>query len=305
MTALDLRSIDIFRAVATTGSATQAATVLGTTQPTVTRAVADMEASCGLKLFDRGRFGMRLTPEGQLLLDAVSRSYAGLKLIGDTVDNIRAGAEGSLRFVTFPVIGEGILGDLLADFMAARPGMRVSLRFFPQVMNTLAQEAADFAAISGPLSGEIDCEAVVVAQASLGVVMSVRDPLAALTSVSFADLHGRDMVTIDAPHVIRVMTDMAMFRQGVRPRITHEATTQRATAVLAASGRCVGFVDSHTAATLDPAKVKVVPLTPRVAWDINLVWRRDRAPSRAMTVFLEWLKARDIDWRDGTPMAAS
>ena len=37
---------------------------------------------------------------------------------------------------------------------------------------------------------------------------------------------------------------------------------------------------THLAATLDPAKVAVVPLKQRMAWDINLVWRRDRAPHR-------------------------
>jgi DNA-binding transcriptional LysR family regulator len=295
MTALDLRSVDIFKTVAATGSATHAATVLGTTQPTVTRAIAEFEASCGLKLFDRGRFGMRLTAEGQLLLDAVQRSYAGLKVIGDAVDFIRAGARGSLRFVTIPVIGEGILSDLLGDFIGAHPDMRLSMRFDAQVLGLVAQDHADFAAIAGPLSGEADCEVLTVAQGALGVVMSVRDPLAARATIDFTDLHGRDMVLLETPHVIRATTDTAMFRQGVRPRIAHEVTTQRAIAALAASGHCIGFIDSHLAVTLDPAKLKIVPLRPGMTWDINLVWRRDRAPNRAMIVFLDWLKARDID----------
>lgn len=59
-----------------------------------------------------------------------------------------------------------------------------------------------------------------------------------------------------------------------------------------AGGRCIGFVDSEVAATLDRSRVAVVPLVQHVTWEINLVWRRDRAPSRVMTAFLDWLKAR-------------
>jgi DNA-binding transcriptional LysR family regulator len=297
MATLDLRSVDIFRAVAETGSATHAAAALGTTQPTITRAVAEFEALCGLKLFDRGRFGMRLTAEGHLLLEAVQRSYAGLKFIGEAVDNIRAGAHGVLRFVAIPVLGEGILSDLLGEFLGRNPNIRLSIDLDSpaRLLRAIAQDRADFAAIAGPLPDGSDCEILVVAQAALELIVGARDPLAGRGAVDFADLGGRDMALLAAPHVVRALTDSAMFNAGVKPRIAHEMITQRTVAAMVASGHCIGFVDSHIAATLDPRKIAVVPLKQRLTWQINLAWRRDRAPTRAMASFLAWLKARDID----------
>jgi DNA-binding transcriptional LysR family regulator len=297
MATLDLRSVDIFRAVAQTGSATHAATALGTTQPTVTRAVAEFEALCGLKLFDRGRFGMRLTAEGQLLLETVQRSYAGLKYIGDAVDNIRAGAHGSLRFVTIPVLGEGLLSDLLGEFLGGHPNVRlvIDMGSPAQMQAAVVQDRADFAVIAGPMTDDTDCESMIVAQAALELIVGVQDSLAGRNAVDFADLDGRDMALLAAPHVIRALTDATMFNLGVKPRLAHEMITQRTVAAMVASGHCIGFVDSHIAATLDARKIAVVPLKQRLVWQINLVWRRNRTPTRAMTAFLAWLKARDID----------
>ena len=133
--------------------------------------------------------------------------------------------------------------------------------------------------------------------------VGAQDPLAGRNAVDFADLDGRDMALLAAPHVIRALTDAAMFNLGVKPRIAHEMSTQRTVAAVVAAGGGIGFVDSHLAATLDPARIAVVPLKQRMAWDINLVWRRDRAPTRVMTAFIDWLKARDID--RGRVLAAS
>ncbi len=305
MTALDLRSIDIFRAVAQTGSATHAATVLGTTQPTITRAIADFETACGMKLFDRGRFGMRLTAEGQALLETVKRSYAGLKFIGDAVDNIRAGGHGVLRLVSIPALGECIFGELLGEFAASHPNVRLAIELDSpaQMYNAIAQDRSDFAAVAGPITDDIHCDAIQVAQATLTLVVGVGDPLAARKAVDLAELDGRDMVLMMAPNIIRSLTDTALFNIGVKPRVAHEMSTQRTVAAVVASGNFVGFVDSHLAATLDPARIAVVPLKQRMAWDINLIWRRDRAPTRVMSAFIDWLKARDID--RGRELAAS
>lgn len=292
MVQLDLRSVDIFRAVAQSGSATEAAQALGTTQPTVTRAIAEFELACGLKLFDRGRFGMRLTAEGQVLLESVQRSFAGLKAIADTVEGIRAGAFGSLSLVTIPALGEGIFADLLGEFLGAQPNVRVTLDLATPtaIVSAIANDRADFAAIAGPVPQELSCEALPMARARLELVVGANDPLAGRNVVDLADLGGRDMALLRPPNLLRSIVDTALFNIGVKPRLAHEATTQRIVAGLAASGRCIGFVDSHIAATLDRRRVALVPLKQQIGWEINLVWRRD--PTAVMRTFLDWLAAR-------------
>ena len=59
-----LRALRCVVAVARCGSAMRAAELVHLSQPAVTRAVLDLEASCGLPLFERGARGMVATPLG-------------------------------------------------------------------------------------------------------------------------------------------------------------------------------------------------------------------------------------------------
>ena len=59
MPAVNLRQIEIFHAVMTTGNLTEAAQMLHTSQPTVSRELARFEKVLGLKLFERTRGRLR------------------------------------------------------------------------------------------------------------------------------------------------------------------------------------------------------------------------------------------------------
>ena len=69
-----LKRLRCVAAVAAHGSASRAAEALHQSQPSVTRAIQDLEAELGLPLFDRGARGMVPTPVGRLLATRVRRA---------------------------------------------------------------------------------------------------------------------------------------------------------------------------------------------------------------------------------------
>ena len=75
---LNQRQIDIFNAIMTNKSMTAAAGAVGTSQPTISREIRELERRIGFELFLR--FGKRLTPTDQavLLHEVVRRSFVGL-----------------------------------------------------------------------------------------------------------------------------------------------------------------------------------------------------------------------------------
>ena len=70
---IDWNDLELFLAVADTGSLTAAARKLGVTQPTASRRLLDLEASVGEALFVRGVDGARLTSFGERMLDPARR----------------------------------------------------------------------------------------------------------------------------------------------------------------------------------------------------------------------------------------
>ena len=76
---MNLRQCEIFRAVMTTSSITEAADRLGITQPAVSKMLAQIERDLGFPLFLRERRRLVPTPEAQALFKEVERAFLGLE----------------------------------------------------------------------------------------------------------------------------------------------------------------------------------------------------------------------------------
>ena len=62
---MDLKQMQYFTACAQTGSFSEAAKILYSTQPSVSKVVKALEDSLGMQLFERLPRGIRLTPQGR------------------------------------------------------------------------------------------------------------------------------------------------------------------------------------------------------------------------------------------------
>jgi len=116
---LKLRDLHILLAVVEHGSMGKAASALAISQPAVSKAIADMEYTLGLRLLDRARHGMEPTTYGRAL---ISR--------GATVfDELRQAVE-ELKFLADPTAGELRVGS--SEAMAAG--------FLPAVIDRLSRQ---------------------------------------------------------------------------------------------------------------------------------------------------------------------
>lgn len=81
MQTLSWRHLEIFRAVMTTPNLTEAALLLNTSQPTISRELARLEHLLQFKLFDCIKGRLRPTAQGLRFFEEVERSYYGLERI--------------------------------------------------------------------------------------------------------------------------------------------------------------------------------------------------------------------------------
>lgn len=121
------RHIEVFRAVMTTGSVTAAAAMLFTSQPTVSRELAQLEMILGFSLFDRVRGRLRPTARALALFDEVQRAYLGLDRILATAANLKACEEGQLSVICMPSLSHAPLPTVCRRFMAEHPGVGISI----------------------------------------------------------------------------------------------------------------------------------------------------------------------------------
>ena len=128
--------------VAETGSMTEAARQLDRTPAAVSAAVQRIEASIGLRVFERTTRTLHPTDEGQVILegcqDAVQRWQRAL----DEARGSQATLEGTIRLSAPADTTQQLVGAGVAAFCAAHPGVRVVVHPTDTLQNVL-QDALD------------------------------------------------------------------------------------------------------------------------------------------------------------------
>lgn len=143
----------VFCAAAMCGSISGAAKKLYVSQPAVSSAVSQLEASLGVKLFNRSSRGITLTEEGQVLYEHVSRALGLLERGEDKLREINGLAGGVLRVGASDMTLKFFLLDYIERFKQTYPLVRITVTNAPtpRSLRSLRDGLIDFAVVSGPI----------------------------------------------------------------------------------------------------------------------------------------------------------
>lgn len=125
---LDVRRMQVLRAVVTTGSITAAAVNLGYTPSAVSQQVAALEKQAGLPLLDRVGRGVRPTQAGRLLTEHAAHITDRLVEAEAALADLRAGRTGRLRVRYFATAGAALVPPAVAAFRERHADVRLDLK---------------------------------------------------------------------------------------------------------------------------------------------------------------------------------
>lgn len=143
----------IFYYVAKYQSFTQAANVLNSNQPNLTKYVNNLESQLSCKLFVRTNRGVTLTPEGEKLYAHVAVAYEQLKAAELELANDKNLDSGVVTIGVSNTALHGILLPVLSHFHEIYPGIRLRLsnQTTPQALQALKNGTVDFSLVTTPV----------------------------------------------------------------------------------------------------------------------------------------------------------
>lgn len=144
----DWNDLKAFLAVARGGSTLAASKALNVNQTTVARRVESLEAGLGLKLFERGQAGSRLTEAGRDLLDDAKAVERAARLFETHAQAHQRGLAGALRVTCIELLANMTLTPAIAEFRRRYPEVQVDLVISDKQLDIEAGEA-DIAIRSG------------------------------------------------------------------------------------------------------------------------------------------------------------
>ena len=127
MAELTLVGLRVVREVATRGSLTAAAAVLGYTQSAISRQVAATEAAVGSPLFVRRARGVRPTPAGEVLVRHADEVLRRIDSAAQELAGLRDRLAGRLAVDAFPIAQAVLVPRAVALLRAEHPGLAVTV----------------------------------------------------------------------------------------------------------------------------------------------------------------------------------
>jgi len=129
MTVPDFEAWDLFAAVAETGSFAAAARARGLSVPTVSRAVARLEARLGAALFHRTSRRLSLSALGQEALGEAQALVAAAQAMEERLGEATTTPAGPIRLAAPLDFGRAHIAPILPAFLAAHPQLSIDLDF--------------------------------------------------------------------------------------------------------------------------------------------------------------------------------
>jgi DNA-binding transcriptional LysR family regulator len=150
---VDLRQLEILRAVADTGSFTAAGHRLHLSQSAVSRQILLLEEELQEQLFLRVAGKIRITPAGTTLLALSRRVFDEIEEARTSILESRQTLAGTLRLVGGMTVCLYVFPPLLKEFRRAHPGVEVKLTpsATPRLVRQLRTGTADLGLVTLPV----------------------------------------------------------------------------------------------------------------------------------------------------------
>jgi DNA-binding transcriptional LysR family regulator len=192
---LNLRQIEVFRAIMLAGSVSGAGRMLHVSQPAISRMLSLTEDRLGFKLFERQRTRLFPTAEARRLFTEVEGLYRGMERVNDLARNLARSGAGSLRIVASASYGERLIPMTLQRVVQRNPGAQVSCRnvTYDELTARFLTGDADIG-ISMTAPEHANLEAVELGRDALVCLMPATHPLARQPVVRPQDLPGTSWI---------------------------------------------------------------------------------------------------------------
>lgn len=299
---MNLRQIEVFRAVMDTGSITDAARLLHVSQPGVSRMVRHLEVRLGVELFQRHRGRLVPTPEARTLHVEIDRVYRGVQHVQDVAQHLRFGISGTLRVLSSANTALQLVPQAIAELGSRYPGARVYFEALPSrdIVQLLVAEEADVAITSAPLDHPA-LELREIGKWSLICALPAAHPLAQSPRLSLAKAL-RERLVVYSPEAPQTKAlEGWLARHEVDRQVAVEVRSGYAACSMAAAGAGIAFVDDLSARAHRPEGLAFRSIPNTARFPVYTVVNRNRPPSQLGKRFLELARAK-LEEFQGTPL---
>lgn len=261
---MNISQLKTFVAVVDHRSFSEAARVLGISQPAATMHVQSLESDVGAILFDRGYRNISLTEAGEALLPYARRILNEVDDAHHAIESMSDVVTGRVTIAASTTPGQYLLPRLLGTFLSAYPEVGVTLRVYDSadVVEHVARGEADLGMTGAEVPGaRVSYERLGIDE--LVLICPAKHRRATGRALTFTDIAGEPFIVREAGSGTRLAAEEVIRRSGVDPvdlEVVMELGTNEAIVSAVEGGMGLGIVSRQVAAkALELGTVALVP----------------------------------------------
>ena len=276
---LNFQQIEAFKAVMQLGTTTGAALMLNTTQPSISRRIAELQHQTGLRLFDLHHGRLRPTGERRMLYKTIQDHYNGLQKIESVVAVMRKSGTQTLRLGCTPTLAVGLLPAIVSRFLQDYPETHINIQTMhtSQLSDQLHQGMIDLALTTGELNAN-DHRPVLIKTTEAVCVLPLCHRLSDAEVIEYPMLRGEPILSIGENDELSLRVKAQLQQHGLPDVFAVQTPSSITVCALVAAGSGIGIVTPYVTGTFS-GQLLVKPLRPALAISVSMAMPSHAAPS--------------------------
>ena len=241
--AINLRQVEIFKAVVEHGTVSRAAMALRISQPAASKHLVHLEDDTGLKLFNRHKGRLTPTALGLRFYEEIEKIFSSVRQVESAVDIVKREDLGQLFVGVIPALGDAFIQRTTMRFLKDNKDVFFSIT--PLASQWIAEFVRNRKVDVGIVSSRTDDPNIktdLLIESPLVCIMPIGHPLTRHKVIEPGHLDAMPFVSFNPDSYIGVKTREVFERYGVRPDIVLTAQANPALRHFVAAGLGVSLV---------------------------------------------------------------
>jgi len=287
-----LRHIEIFHAIYTTGSITNAAKILHVSQPSVSKVLSHAEMQLGFDLFKRVKGRLIPTDEAEMLFDEVDKIYQQMRSIKNTAENINKSEYGQISIGGTPALGFDVIPSAIAKYHNVHHQVNFNVQTVHNeaVMQSLLEHKCDLAILFEP-NNMPGVSSIELAQSELVIVYPKASFPSCPDKLTLSQLKEFEYIDISHSGPLGDLLWTRMMKDNIKLESLIKVQTYFIAARLVAQGAGICVVDRFTAQGNLADNIAIASFDPPLNFTVDALFLENKGLSKVTEDFLPYLKA--------------
>lgn len=294
---MQINRIKVFLAVVISGTFSEAAEILYTTQASVSKQIMALEKELDIQLFNRSRRRAELTPAGKVFLDYAKKLLDTYNEMTNALGEVTAHQSMQTTLASLPIMAQYGFISLISEFRKAHPkvSLIVDEREASDIINGLNDGQYELAFVRSRGLDHAKYQQILLYHDRLAVMLPAEHPLAKEKTISILQLKEETFLMLGKQtSYYELFFEVCRQYGDFIPKIGYTGTHMESVVGMVSKNMGISLMMDIPARFMQRNNTAVVALKEDILSSVVLARMRKRSPSLAGNLFWSYIRAWSV-----------